>query len=205
MIKVLVIDDQTIVRQGISTLLSLSGKIEVIGQADNGKDLLVKLETLTPDVLLMDIRMPEMSGPQALEKLNTQKQMIPTILLTTFNDFAAISQGIKAGAKGCLLKDVALDVLIEAIEAVASGKRYFAEEYLPLLQVDTKPVLCEQLSARELEILESISNGLSNKEIAVNLHLSEGTIKNHSSSIFSKLGVRGRTQAIVKAKELSII
>lgn len=205
MIKVLVVDDQTIVRQGIATLLGLSGKIEVIGQADNGKDLLAKLETLIPDVLLMDIRMPEMTGPQALEKLSKQKRSIPTILLTTFSDLAAINQGIKAGAKGCLLKDVSLDVLVEAIEDVANGKHHFAEEFLPLLRTDSHQTFSEQLSTRELEVLESISNGLSNKEIALKLHLSEGTIKNHSSIIFSKLEVRGRTQAIIKAKELSII
>lgn len=205
MIKILLVDDQTIVRQGIATLLGLSGKIEVIGQAENGKDLLTQLQTLVPDVLLMDIRMPEMTGPQALAKLSKQNRSIPTILLTTFNDLAAISQGIQAGAKGCLLKDVSLDILVKAIENVASGQRHFAEEFLPLLQPDNTHAFLEQLSSRELDILQSISNGLSNKEIALKLHLSEGTIKNHSSNIFSKLDVRGRTQAIVKAKELSII
>jgi DNA-binding NarL/FixJ family response regulator len=208
MIKVFLIDDQSIVRLGIASLLSMSDNIKVVGQAENGQDLIQQLTDLEsehrPDVLLMDIRMPKLNGPDTLIKLNSKNMNTPTLLLTTFNDLAAIRQGIQAGALGCLLKDAALETLISAIIAISQGKKFFSAELTSLLQqpIDTN---IEQLSLKETDILQRINNGHSNKEIAQQLHLSEGTIKNHTSNIFAKLNVRGRTQATAKAKELSII
>lgn len=208
MIKVFLVDDQSIVRQGIASLLAMSDSIQVIGQAENGQDLIQQLTNAEnehqPDVLLMDIRMPKLSGPETLLKLNSKNMAIPTLLLTTFNDLSAIRQGIQAGALGCLLKDVALDTLISAIIAIAQKQTFFSAELNTLLQQPVD-INIEQLSLKEADILQRINNGFSNKEIAQQLHLSEGTIKNHTSSIFAKLNVRGRTQAIAKAKQLSII
>lgn len=207
MISVLLVDDQHLVREGIATLLGLSPLIHICGEAANGVQALTLIPALQPDVVLMDIRMPGMSGIEVMRQLAGQGQLPPTIILTTFDDHDCVLDGLRAGAKGYLLKDVKLDVLVQAIVAVQQGRSVVQPAYTervansltaaaPSFPASAAP---ETLSERETEVLRLLAAGLSNKEIAQALHLSEGTIKNHVSNILAKLGVRDRTRAVLKA------
>lgn len=215
MINVILVDDQTLVRQGIKSLLGLSDKINVIAEAENGESAVELIKQLSSqvDVVLMDIRMPKMTGIQALAELKKQSIDIPVIMLTTFDDHESVMQAIKTGAKGYLLKDVSLETLVESIETVKSGETLIqpaiTERLIQGLQGKTSNFeaaeLPEALSRRETEILRLMAAGCSNKEIADSLFKSEGTIKNQVSSILGKLGVRDRTRAVLKAIETGII
>lgn len=202
MIKVCIVDDQTIVREGIATLLELSGRVQVVAQADSGEVALQKIPGLDVDVILMDIRMPGLSGSETLRQLKQQAVTAPVILLTTFNDRVAIAQGIDAGAQGCLLKDVSQPVLLDALAQVAAGQSLLTEAQL---QQAKQSGLSEPLTEREQQVLQCIARGLSNKDIAASLFLSEGTVKNNASILFAKLGVKGRTQALLKAREWLLV
>ncbi|MHB8911060.1 MAG: response regulator [Lysobacter sp.] len=212
-IRVLLVDDQNLVRQGVRALLSLAEGIEVIGEASDGRQALEVIPQLNPDVVLMDMRMPVMSGLEALQALARTQSLPPTIILTTFDDDQLVLAGIKAGAKGYLLKDVSLEALVGAIQAVAgggslvqpavtqrllSGLEHMRNDFVSL----DKP---DPLTERETEILRLMAGGFSNKEIANSLGVAEGTIKNHVSNILSKLGVRDRTRAVLKAFELQLV
>ncbi len=212
-IKVLLVDDQTLVRQGIRSLLELADDIEVIGEANDGRQAIEVIPGLKPDVVLMDMRMPVMSGLEALQALSAAGTLPPTIILTTFDDDQLVLAGIKAGAKGYLLKDVSLDQLVGAIQAVAgggslvqpavtqrllSGLEHLHNDFVSLDRPDP-------LTDRETEILRLMAGGFSNKEIANSLGVAEGTVKNHVSNILSKLGVRDRTRAVLKAFELKLV
>ena len=214
--KVLLVDDQTLVREGIKSLLSLSPEVEVIGEFADGEELIAHIATdmdTDIDAILMDIRMPKMNGIQALESLKHQKNSIPVLMLTTFDDHDLVLQAIQAGAKGYLLKDVSLETLVEGIAAVASGKTLIqpaVTERLLAGLADQKhdfdaSQLPEPLSQKEQEILRLMAAGCSNREIASAMFKSEGTIKNQVSSILNKLGVRDRTRAVLKSIELGII
>lgn len=215
MINVLLVDDQTLVRHGIKSLLSLADNIRVVAEAENGQQavdvLLAPPETI--DVVLMDIRMPILTGIQALEALNAQNIDTPVIMLTTFDDHESVMHAIKAGAKGYLLKDVSLETLVQSIETVKSGETLIQPAITERLIQGLQGIkgdfeasdMPEPLSKRETEILRLMAAGCSNKEMADSLFKSEGTIKNQVSSILSKLGVRDRTRAVLKAIELGVI
>jgi DNA-binding NarL/FixJ family response regulator len=213
MIKVCLVDDQTLVRQGVRSLLELSDEIEVIGEAPDGKTAVEIIPDLQPDVVLLDMRMPGMSGLDVLEALTQQGQLPPTIILTTFDDDQMVLAGVKAGAKGYLLKDVALEELIGAVKTVSDGKSLvkpaITERLLKGLEGMRNEFSCldrpDPLTERETEILRLMAGGYSNKEIANSLGVAEGTVKNHVSNILSKLGVRDRTRAVLKAFEIGIV
>ena len=212
-IRVFLVDDQTLVRQGIRSLLALAEGIEVVAEAADGRQAVEQIPQVGPNVVLMDMRMPVMSGLEALQAMSRAGTLPPTIILTTFDDDALVLAGIKAGAKGYLLKDVSLDQLVSAIQAVAgggslvqpavtqrllSGLEGLQNDFVSLDQPDP-------LTERETEILRLMAGGFSNKEIANSLGVAEGTVKNHVSNILSKLGVRDRTRAVLKAFELKLV
>lgn len=211
MIRVLLVDDQTLVRQGVRSLLELAADLEVVAEAEDGEAALRLIPEHAPDVVLLDMRMPRLSGLEVLERLHASGQLPPTLILTTFDDDALVLDGIRAGAKGYLLKDVSLEVLLSAIRTLAAGGsliqpavterilRGFAREAAPAY-----PQL-EPLTERETEILRLMSGGYSNKEIARALKLTEGTVKNHVSSILGKMGVRDRTRAVLKALDTGLL
>jgi len=212
-ITVALVDDQTLVREGIRSLLSLSDRVEVVAEGDDGEAAVrVGLEA-RPDVILMDVRMPKMNGIEAIGALRAAGVHSPVIILTTFDDHQLVLEGIRAGAKGYLLKDVSLESLIDAIESVHAGKTMMqpaiTETLLKGLQGHSAGFesadLPEPLTTRETEVLRLMAGGYSNREISTALHKSEGTIKNHVSSILSKLGVRDRTRAVLRAIEMGAI
>ncbi|MFW8592225.1 response regulator [Glaciecola sp. 2405UD65-10] len=215
MINVLLVDDQTLVRHGIKSLLALSDNIHVCGEAENGQVAINMLSNndANIDVVLLDIRMPVMTGIQALVAMQEANIQVPVVMLTTFDDHESLMQAIKAGAKGYLLKDVSLETLVETIDTVHKGETLIqpaiTERLIQGLQGKTGEFeaadMPEPLSQRETEILRLMAAGCSNKEMADSLFKSEGTIKNQVSSILSKLGVRDRTRAVLKAIEMSII
>ena len=213
MIKVFLVDDQTLVRQGVRSLLAMADDIEVVAEAADGREAIARIPEVAPDVVLMDMRMPVMSGLEALQALSRSNQLPPTIILTTFDDDQLVLAGLKAGARGYLLKDVSLEQLVGAIQTVAaggslvqpavtqrllSGLEHMQNAFVSLERPDP-------LTERETEILRLMSGGFSNKEIANSLGVAEGTIKNHVSSILSKPGVRDRTRAVLKAFELQLV
>lgn len=213
MIRVLVVEDQTLVREGLETLLNLAGDVRVVAHATDGEEALAQMRQHHPDVVLLDVRMPKLSGIDVLRVLRDRKDSAPVILLTTFDDDSALLEGIRLGAKGYLLKDVSLDTLTNAIRLVAAGGTMISPVVTERLLrgIHDAPLPPdggynpEALSSREVEILRLMTGGYSNREIATALDLSEGTVKNHVSNILSKLGVRDRTRAVLKAIEKGII
>ncbi|PCJ24979.1 MAG: DNA-binding response regulator [SAR86 cluster bacterium] len=212
-IKVMLADDQNLVRQGICSLLELSDNIEVVGQVVDGSEVVEGIKRYSPDVLLLDIRMPKMTGIEALRAMNEASLMVPSIILTTFDDDQLVLEGLQAGAKGFLLKDVSLDSLVNAIEKVHQGETLvqpaITERILKGLaalgsgQKEAEPA--EELSPKELEVLRLMAGGYSNREISGAVHKSEGTVKNQVSSILDKLNVRDRTQAVLRAINLGLL
>ena len=212
-IRVMLADDQTLVRQGICSLLELSHKIEVAGQVSDGSEVVEGVRACRPDVLLLDIRMPKMNGIEALRALRAADLMVPCIILTTFDDHQLVLEGLQAGARGYLLKDVSLESLVSAIEAVHGGNMLVqpavTERILrgltTMAQESTDSGEVEALSKKELEVLRMLAGGYSNKEISIAIFKSEGTVKNQVSSILAKLGVRDRTQAVLRAINLGLL
>lgn len=207
MIRVCLVDDQALVRSGLKALLQLLGGIEVVAEAADGEEAITAVSLSSPDVLLLDVRMPKLNGVEVIEALSRQSKLPATLLLTTFEDDNALIQGVKAGARGYLLKGASPETLLEAIRAVAAGGTYL---YAPLVSdlarsgirescPDSTYSLVEPLTERELEILRLMASGIGNREIAEALDLREGTVKNHVSSIFSKLSVADRTKAVLRA------
>lgn len=212
MIRVVVVDDQALIRSGIRALLGLFPNIEVVGEAADGNSAIRLVVESQPDVLLLDIRMPKMTGVQVISTLASDGVLPPTLLLTTFEDDAALVAGVRAGARGFLLKGVTPETLIEAIMTVAAGGTYL---YASLATGSgTAPQASWQdqtyetpdaLTAREREILKLMTSGISNSEIASALRLGEGTVRNHVSNIFSKLGVNDRTRAVLIALQRQLV
>ncbi len=212
MIRVVLVDDQLLVRQGIRGLLEMIDDIEVVGEAGDGLEAVDVVMKQKPDVGLFDVRMPVASGIDALRELKKRKIELRTIMLTTFDDDAALKDAMREGACGWLLKDVSLEALAEAIRKVASGGTLV----MPMTNAAAETIRMEstefpandrptQLTARELEVLRLIARGMSNREIAEANGTSEGTVKNQTSSILQKLGVRDRTRAVLKAAELGLL
>ena len=214
-IRILLVDDQTMFRSGMRMLLSSQPDFEVIGEAADGEEALQKCASLKPDVVLMDLRMPVLDGAAATRRLRASQPAIRVIVLTTFDEDAAIFDGLRAGAIGYLLKDAPTDKLYEAIRAAARGETVLQPSVAARVVAqftrlsDQAPAwaqsLTEPLSPRELEILRLLASGSTNREIATQLVLAEGTVKNHVTSILGKLGVTDRTAAAMKAKELGLI
>ncbi len=213
MIKVMLVDDQNLVRKGVRSLLELSEEIEVIAEAVDGTEAIRTIPENQPDVVLLDMRMPGLSGLDVLKELSKADKLPPTIILTTFDDHELVLAGIKAGARGYLLKDVSLSELVNAVKTVAEGgsivKPAVTQRLLKGLEnLQTDFYSLDQpdpLTERETEILRLMAGGYSNKEIANSLGVAEGTVKNHVSNILSKMGVRDRTRAVLKAFELGQI
>ena len=213
MIRVVLVDDQTLVRQGVRSLLELAGDVQVVGEASDGEESLIVIREAAPDVVLLDLRMPKMDGVAVLRALQAEGTCPPTIVLTTFDDDVALLEAVRAGAKGYLLKDVSLEQLTAALRDVAAGgtviRPMVTERVLRGLEHIRRDFDSlsppDPLTRREVEILRLIAGGYSNREIAGALGTAEGTIKNHTSSILSKLGVRDRTRAVLKALELGYI
>jgi len=213
MISVCLVDDQNLVRQGVRSLLDLAQDIRVVAECADGAQAVQEIPRVKPDVVLLDLRMPNMSGLEVLQALAARNELPPTIILTTFDDDQLVLQGLKAGARGYLLKDVSLEQLVEAVRTVAAGGSLVAPMVTQRLlagvgRMQNQFTSLEQpdpLTERETEILRLLSGGYSNKEIANSLKVAEGTVKNHVSNILSKLGVRDRTRAVLKALELGIV
>lgn len=213
MIRVIVIDDQTLVRLGLRNLLELSEDIRVAAEASDGEEALRVLDEIEADVVLLDVRMPKKTGVEVLEQRKRAGHTTPAILLTTFDDDSVVLAGIRAGAKGFLLKDVSLQQLTEAVRTVAGGGTLFqpvlTERVLRGLESLRPHIpsaeLPDPLTTRETEVLRLMAGGYSNREIALALGTVEGTVKNQTSSILSKLGVRDRTRAVLRAIELGLI
>lgn len=203
MIRVVIADDQALVRAGLRGLLELAGDLEVVAEAADGAQAIECTQRTRPDLLLLDVRMPAGSGIDVLRELRQRDALPPTLLLTTFDDDQALLQGMRAGARGFMLKDVTPERLYEAIRRVAAGHSLFQPaltaralaQWGQAAAADSRP---EALTPRETEVLRLMAGGFSNKEIARALGTAEGTIKNHVSSLLSKLGVRDRTRAVLK-------
>ncbi|MFB1484450.1 response regulator [Corallococcus sp. RDP092CA] len=212
-IRLVLADDHALVRQGLRSLLELTPDLRVVGEASDGEEALRKVAELDPDVVLMDVRMPRMTGLEALRVLRRTDADRRVVLLTTFDEDAALIEALRTGVQGFLLKDVSLEELAEAIRCVASGQtllppgvaervaRGMAEVPRDFPHAD----LPEGLTRREVEVLRLIARGMSNREIADALGTAEGTVKNQTSSILSKLGVRDRTRAVLRAMELGCL
>lgn len=202
MIRVGLADDQALVREGIARLIELSGAATVAWQCENGNAALKHLRDDPVDALVCDIRMPAMDGITLLKRLRGNGDTQPVLMLTTFDDYQLFLDALAAGANGFLLKDVSLEKLIRAITTVAGGG-FIAEPRL-VSQArtgidDAPPIARDLLSTKEIEVLRLVAGGLSNREIAQVVHLAEGTVKNHVSSILAKLNCRDRTQAVLYA------
>lgn len=215
-IRVLLADDQALFREGLDTLLSVHKDIEIVGQASNGQEAVDLALKLRPDVILMDMQMPILNGIGATRRLKQSLPECRVIMLTTFNDNETIFDALRAGAVGYLLKDVGSAQLAESIRATVKGEsildpsvaaKVVAEfsRVSSLVPATSSGVLPEPLSEREIELLRLIASGLSNKEIAETLFITEGTVKNHITHILGKLSVRDRTQAALRAKEIGLI
>src|SRR3984893_2416583 len=209
MIRVCVVDDQTLVRQGIRSLLELVNDIEVVAEATDGEEALGVIRDSHPGVVLLDVRMPRKSGLDVLQALRESNELPPIIILTTFDDQTVVLEGIRRGAKGFLLKDVSLEQLVNAIRTLAAGGTLIqpaiterivkiAEQAANNFPSSESP---DPFTGREVEVLRLMTGGHSNPGIAEALHVAEGTIKNHVSNILSKMGVRDRTRAVLKALE----
>ena len=214
-IRILLVDDQRLMREGLRILLELEPDLEIAGEAANGQEALDVYSEIEPDVVLMDVRMPGMDGVEATWRLRERWPSARVIILTTFDDDEYVFEGLRAGARGYLLKDVSGHDLAEAVRTVAAGGALiepsvarkvvaeFARMAPPVRQPDQG--LAEPLSKREREILQLMAQGLTNREIADRLCLAQGTVKNYVTVVLQKLGARDRTQAALRARELGLL
>jgi DNA-binding NarL/FixJ family response regulator len=213
MIRVVVVDDHSLMRSGIRGLLALTEDISVVAEAGDGEEAIRVITESKPDLVLLDARLPKISGLKVLETLGNQGILPLTILLTTFDDDEALLQGMRAGAKDFLLKDVSLERLVSAIRRIMAGESCFrpalterALDGMKNSPLDFQSLdLASTLTRREVEVLALMAGGYNNLEIAEALGTTEGTIKNHVSNILSKLGVRGRVQAVFKGLEIGLL
>lgn len=213
-IKILLVDDQELFREALHTLLAVQPDFKVVAEAANGEEALRQAAQHQPDIVLMDLRMPVLDGVSATQRLRAQLPACRVIVLTTFDDDEYVFEGLRAGAVGYLLKDTSAENLYGAIRAAARGE-YFLQPSITAKVVAefsrlTRPPAGEDrsvaaLSNRELEILRLVATGASNKEIAEQLVITEGTVKNHLSNILAKLGARDRLQAVIRGREAGIL
>jgi DNA-binding NarL/FixJ family response regulator len=213
-VRVVIADDQALFREGLRTLLSTRPEVDVVGEAANGEEVITLVDRLQPDVVLMDLRMPVMDGIVATTRLRDHWPAIPVLVLTTFDDDASLFGALRAGAAGYLLKDVSSETLMAAVTAAARGEAFLQSTvtgrvvaaFARLMESGgpRAEALVLPLSPREREILALLGTGASNKEIADRLCLAEGTVKNHVTNILTKLDVRDRTQAALRARQLGL-
>jgi len=208
MIRLLLADDQPIFRQGLAALLSLEDDLEVVGEANHGEEAIALTESLQPDIILMDVRMPICDGVQATGKIHTRYPWIRILVLTTFDNDKYVFQSLQAGALGYLLKSTSAPKVAAAIRSLHQGYSQLGPTIAPKVfshlnppSEREKPEALTQFNHRELEILKLLGQGKSNREIAAALNLTEGTIKNHLTNIFCQLDVRDRTQAALWAHQ----
>ncbi|WP_246442176.1 response regulator [Rhodococcus triatomae] len=209
----LLVDDQTLVRQGIRSLLGLTDDVEVVAEADDGMSGLAAVAEYRPDVVLLDLRMPRHDGIWMLEALRDSDVDVPVLVLTTFDDDELVLRAIRSGAKGYLLKDVTLDQLVGGVRALASGGTWVQPAITDRVlraavagpAADADDVRVESLTDRETEVLRLLASGYSNREIADVLFLAEGTVKNHVSTVLLKLGARDRTNAVLRALQQGLL
>jgi DNA-binding NarL/FixJ family response regulator len=205
MIRVLLVDDQSLIRQGLKALLELEADLQIVGEADNGQAAIALVESLQPDVVLMDIRMPIMDGVAATREIEKRFANTKVLVLTTFDDDEYVAQAMGCGAKGYLLKDTPSEELAAAIRAVHKGYTHLGpglfEKAIAKVTPPppSPPASWDDLTPREQEVLRLIAAGASNREIATRLYISEGTVKNHVTRILNQLGLRDRTQAAIFA------
>ncbi|MCZ8528934.1 response regulator [Alteromonas sp. PRIM-21] len=211
--RLILVEDQMLVREGIKSLLGLDDSVEVVGEYENGQQLIDSENASNCDVILMDIRMPKLSGIDTLLALSDKGVNTPVLMLTTFDDHELVNGAMRAGAKGYLLKDVSLETLVDTITQIKNGKTLIQPAVTEKVLQGLKGLNVEfesfenpePLSEREVDILRLVAAGYSNKEIADAMFKSTGTIKNQVSSIMAKLGVRDRTRAVLKALEQGIL
>jgi DNA-binding NarL/FixJ family response regulator len=215
-IRVLVVDDQALFREALVALLAVQAGIEVVGEAANGQEAIDAVDRLRPDVVLMDLRMPVLDGVGATRRLHADHPRVRVLALTTFDGDAEVFPALRAGAVGYLLKDATTERLVEAVVAADRGESVLAPSVAAKLVARVaalpEPVpgsapqpLVDPLTDRELEVLRQLAAGKSNREIARAVFLSEGTVKNHVTSILAKLGARDRTQAALRATALGLL
>ncbi|MBO5472808.1 MAG: response regulator transcription factor [Lachnospiraceae bacterium] len=209
-IQVMIADDHSLIREGIKQLLEFDGSIEVIEEASNGIECLQKLESVSPDVLLLDINMPEKNGIEVLQELKNRNSKVRVLILTVHNELEYLLKAVDIGVDGYILKDSESSELKKAIQCICKGESYIQASLIPALNnrlanrdIDKDKI--DSLTNREMEVLIQVANGMSNKEIATNLKISERTVKNHISNIFKKIDVSDRTQAAVFAIKNNII
>ncbi|MBC8511534.1 MAG: response regulator transcription factor [Dehalococcoidia bacterium] len=209
-IRILIADDHPVVREGLFAMLSRQSDFEVVGEARDGVEAVNKAKELSPEVVLMDLRMPELDGVEAMNQIKSAKPNTKFIILTTYSDDDYIFRGIEAGARGYLLKDAPREELFKAIRAVHRGESLIqpvvASKVLDrLTELSRRAPSGEELSERELEVLRLMAKGAANKEIGVELSIAQSTVKTHISTIFQKLGVNDRTEAVTEALKKGII
>jgi two-component system, NarL family, response regulator YdfI len=212
MIKILIADDHLIIRQGLRLILETEDDFELVGEASDGAEALRLCKKLNPDVVLMDLRMPNMDGLTAIEHLRAEQPGIAVVILTTFNEDELMFRGLQAGARGYLLKDTDRSTLFDTIRAAARGETLLKPEIMArVLALTNHPMSTPQsnepanLTGRELEVLRSVARGERSKEIAIQLGISERTVKAHLASIYSKLGVDSRAAAIAVAAQMGLL
>jgi DNA-binding NarL/FixJ family response regulator len=211
--RIILVEDETLVRLGLCELLKLNGTFAIVGQAEDGLSAVETIMTIPSDVVLMDVRLPGRSGVEVLKEVRQRGFTAPVVLVTTFDDDDMFFRAIQAGANGFISKDSTLAELTSCIDKVISGERVFRPSVTRSARIGLEAFqpgfastdLPEPLTKRELEVLSLMTAGLSNKEIAQSLGVSEATIKTHASTIFAKLGVRDRVRAVLKGLEMGCI
>lgn len=208
--KVMLVDDHALIREGIKQLLEFDGSIDVIEQASDGAECLEKLQHVQPDILLLDINMPNVNGIEVLEEIKKKNIPVKVLMLTVHSEAEYLVQAVDIGANGYILKDSGSEELKKAIQSVMEGDSYIQPSLIPslnsrLVNRDIDKEKIAALTKREMEILTQIAGGMFNKEIAMNLNISERTVKNHNSNIFKKIDVSDRTQAAVFAIRNNIV
>jgi len=215
-VRVLVVDDQTLFREALTTLLGVRDEVEVVGGVGDGAQALEAVALLRPDVVLMDLRMPVLDGVATTRRLAVEHPDVRVLVLTTFDGDDEVFPALRAGAVGYLLKDATASRLVEAVQAAARGESVLQPSVATKLiarvsQLPDPPAvprpqpLVDPLTERELDVLRAVADGLSNREAAGLLFLSEGTVKNHVTNVLAKLGVRDRTQAALRARALGLL
>ena len=209
-VKVMIADDHSMIREGLKQLLELEGDFEVIAEACDGVDCLEKLKTVVPDILLLDINMPNMNGLEVLQKMKDMKMKVKVLVLTVHNEVEYLLKAVDIGVDGYIMKDAESAELKNAINCIMQGETYIQPSLVPalnnrLVSRDIDKEKINSLTKRELEVLIEVANGMFNKEIATSLNISERTVKNHISNIFKKIDVSDRTQAAVFAIKNNLI